>query len=789
MFKSYLKSAVRSLLKNKVPSVINIVGLSIALASSVVVYLFLQVYYTLDTGHEHGDRIALVEHVVLRDEAEQTWGTAPLPLGPALEADLPQVERSARLVWERGDVRTDEYAFTERIGFADPSFFDVFTFPLQAGTPNALATRDQVILSDEAARKYFRDDDPLGRSLAITVGEAAPDVYTVGGVAAPFPNNASLRFDVLLSFDAQLPDLLAHADDWATPTGATFLLLRSAADFDGLAAQTVPYLDRQRVAGEDWPIERFTFERLTDPAPGAHHVLRRPTEAPHPALSMIMVALAGFMMALSCFNYINIALGSAVWRLKEIGVRKVVGGTKRQLIAQFMVENLLLCALALVLGLVLAWGVLVPLFNQVFVMQVELAFTENLGLWGFLVALLAFVGVAAGAYPAFYVTSFQPVRILRGRLDLSSRRWFSHTLTTAQFVIAFLAVIMTAFLTLNGRYLLDQSWGYDPDDTFVVRLSDPEQFDLLRDAAMSQATVLSVAGSKDHVGSARSRVTYTLNADEATEYEADAYTVGPTYADALGLRLHSGRFFDPARTSDDAEAVVITQHFADMRDWTEPLGQTLRLDETLYTVVGVVEDFLHDPIQRAQPTIFLRADTGYRFLTVHAAPGSADAARAALEAAWTRQVPNLPFDAFAQREVFDLQYGSYLNLSRSIGYLAALALLIACMGLFGLASQNIARRLKEVSVRKVLGASVPHIVFLVNRTILVMLTVAAGIATAVTYSGLRVLIGLDVANVMPLTPIPFVLAYALVLLTVAVSVASQSRTLALANPADVLRRG
>ncbi len=421
-------------------------------------------------------------------------------------------------------------------------------------------------------------------------------------------------------------------------------------------------------------------------------------------------------------------------------------------------------------------------------MEIALTFSENLGLWGFLVGLLAFVGIVSGAYPAFYVASFQPVRILRGRLDLSTRRWFTHTLTTAQFVIAFLAVIMTAFLLMNGRFLLGQSWGYDPDDTFVVRLSDPDQFALLRDAAAGQATILRTAGSKDHIGSARSRVTYALEGDEAKEYEADAYAVGPDYAETLGLRLRSGRFFDAARESEDARAVVITRYFADGRGWTDPLGQTLRIDSEPYTVIGVVEDFLRDPVQRAQPVLFRRADTGYRFLTVRAAPGSADAARTALARVWAEYLPNLPFDAFAQRDVFDSQYASYLNLARSIGYLAALALLIACMGMFGLASQNIARRLKEVSVRKVLGASVPHLVFLVNRAFLMILAIAAGIATVASYGGLRFLIGLDVANVMPLTPLPFVLAYVLVLATVAVSVASQSRTLALADPAEVLRR-
>jgi putative ABC transport system permease protein len=255
----------------------------------------------------------------------------------------------------------------------------------------------------------------------------------------------------------------------------------------------------------------------------------------------------------------------------------------------------------------------------------------------------------------------------------------------------------------------------------------------------------------------------------------------------MGLRLHSGRFFDE-RLSDATGAVVVNRRFAQAQGWAEPLGRTLRIDRQVYTVIGVVEDFLYDPVTRPRPVLLRPSEAAHRFLSVRVAPGTLDATRALLEAAWKEHFPGLPFEAFAQAEVFDAQYGAYANLGRGIGCLATLALLIACMGVFGLASQNIARRMKEVSVRKVLGASVPHIVFLVNRVFLGILAVAALVATAVSYAGLRVLLGLDAVNFMPVTPAPFVVAYLLVLLTVAGAVASQSRALALANPADALRR-
>lgn len=784
MLKNYWRSAYRSLLRNRVPSVINIVGLSIALASCITVYLFLQVYYSLDTFHAQAERIFMVEHVAATDGEPQTWGTAPLPLGPALAADLPQVDRAVRLDWATGDVRTAEASFEERVGFADAGFFDVFSFPLTAGTPAALDAPGAVILSARAAARYFDTTEALGRTLSIAVGEAPARVYTVAGVAAPFPNNAGLRFDVLLPF-ADRP-ASARPDDWSARVSATFLLLRAPGDLAQVTAQMDGYVARTNAATPEAPVARFVFENLADPAPGAHKVLRRPTEAPHPAFSLLMIGLAAFMMALSCFNYVNITLGSAARRIPEVGVRKVLGGTRRDFVVQFMAENLLLCALSLGLGVVLAKAVLVPLFNATFVLEIGLSLAEDPFLWLFLAGLLAFVGVASGAYPAFYVASFQPALILKGAARLGEHRWLTRGLTTVQFTIAILAVLATVVLGLNGRYLAHQAWGYDPAGVVVVTLTDPAQAAPLGDAAAAQAGVIGVATAQDHLGRSFGRVSYR-RAPDAPEAHTLALSVGPGYAELIGLPLRQGRFLD-ARDAGAEAGVVVNARFAAEQGWEEPLTQSVEIAGRQHAVVGVVADFLHDPISQARPFVLLPAPDGARFLVVRTEPGREAAVEEALAAVWKRSYPDLPFEADAQADVFDQQLGAYANLVDGLGYLAGLALFIACLGVFGLATQNVARRMKEVGVRKVLGASVPGLLFVVNRALVVMLALAAAVATGVTYGGLRLLLGLAEVNFMPLTPFPFLVGYALVLAAVAVSVAAQTRTLARVSPADILRR-
>ena len=787
MLQNYFTSAYRTLLKNKVASFINLFGLSVAVACSIVVYVFLQNYLTIDRFHENGETIFLVEHTVEQDNELQTWGTSPMPLGPVLAATFPEIERSVRLNSRGGLVQYEGGIFEERIVFADEGFFDMFTFPLAYGSPAALSDPSAVILSREMAYKYFGQEPALGKQLTFSFGNDHTETFTVQGVAEAFPDNRGFYFNFLINYDKQRDLGGERLDDWAVFTSATFIQVRAPKEMEALAARMTPYVALQNAANEEWTVQSFLFDNLRHPASDAYMVQGRVAEAAHPGFILMLLAIPLVMLALSCFNYVNISLGASVRRLREIGVRKVMGSTKMQLVLQFMAENLLLCFLSLLLGLGIAWGFLVPLFNGVFVNQITLSLTENLGLWFFLVGLLAVVGFASGAYPAFYIASFQPVVIFRGNYTLARKQWFTRAFLTVQFVLAFITVISGVYTTLNGRYLLRQDWGYPADQTLVVRINGSDQFTRLRNEIHQHPNVVEVAGSEHHVGESLGGAVVDI---EGVKKNMRYYGVGPRYFEALGLRLASGRFFDEHLNVDAASDAVINRAFAEAEGWTEPIGQTLRVDGTIYTVVGVVEDFLMHPMLRDRPIFFLPSgEQPYQYLSIRLQAGTAAATAAALEPVWKRLFPDAPFSFFFQDDVFDIHYQSYANLAEAFSYIAALALLISCMGLFGLASQNIARRLKEVSIRKVLGASVPSVALLVNRGFLTMLAVAAAIASPVCYFGLTALFTAFDARALhlPMGPDLFIFSYTLIFVTAALSVAMQARTLVTANPADVLR--
>ncbi|MCB9304495.1 MAG: ABC transporter permease [Lewinellaceae bacterium] len=787
MLQNYFKLALRNLLANKLVSGINIFGLSIAIGCCITAFLFLQNYWTIDRFHLNGGQIFIVEYVTENNEAEEAWGTAPMPLAEALATDFPQVERVVRVEVLGGKAYLGDRVFEEAVYFADPGFFDMFTFPLASGDPGALSEPDAIILSTEAAEKYFKGEDALGKELTIAFVNQVRKVFTVKGVAEPFPHNAGFRFDILAGFNSLKAIGTEGLTDWATHTWGTFVQLHRPEDIGYLQKNMEPYVALQNAANEDMKVKRFQFDNLRHPNPEAYKVYQRPAEAAHPLLTLMFSLMALLMMALSCFNYINISLGLAGKRLKEIGLRKAIGGRKMQLVWQFLSENILLCFLALALGVVLTQVAFAPLLNSIMVMQISPSLNDNLWLWVFLAGLLAFTGVASGAYPAFYVSSFEPVAIFRGRQQLGEKKGLTQLLLALQFVLAFSTVIIGMVLITAGRYWQGQPWGYQPEQALVVRLDEAGQYAKLKNAAEHMPFTLGVAGAATHIGESVLRTSVFIGNEQ---YEVMHYDVGAGYFEALGLRLMAGRFFDPLRQEENKREVVVNETFVKERQWKDAIGQEIRSEGKAYTVVGVAEDFKIMGSGATRPVIFNHADEkAFAYLAIRHEPGVGKQVETGMETAWKRLYPELPFNYFHQDAVFDSFYESYGSVSTAFSYLAGLALLIACMGLFGLASQNYASRLKEISIRKVLGASTRNIILLVNRGFLLMLGAACLIATTLCYLGIQLLVNSvdEFTGAMNLGFTPYLLANLLAFFAAALAVGGQTYQLAKAAPADSLR--
>lgn len=774
MFRNYVTLSWRHLRKNRTVSAINVFGLSVAVACCITVFLFLDGYLNMNREQPNGDRIFVAQEVVLADGEEEVWGTSPLPLGAALAAELPQIESMARTTGRSATVFAGGQQFDEWVTFAEPAFTEIFEFEWASGRGSLRP--DEVLLGHRAASRFFGQDDPIGQELPLRLEDGTVLSLTVAGVAAPLPASSGVRFEVL----ANLSRAGLDVDDWTGDARATVLLARSAEARAAIAARLDHWAEVHNQASPDDPVARFGLENLANPEPGAWQVRNRFFDAPHPVFVIMLLAIPVFMLALSCFNYINISLGAASNRLREIGIRKVIGGSRKQLILQFMAENLLLCAFAMGIGAVASFSLMIPMFNSIFVNQIVFRPGDVGGLVGFLALLLVVVAVISGAYPALYISAFRPVQILRGRLHLRGNRWLTRALLTAQFVLAFATVILSLYLTLNGRYITSREWGYDPSDIVTLRVDAPQTMSALEDYLRSLPQVEAFSSTLDHVGSTQNRL--EIEFDGRTR-DVPQYRVTPGYLETVGLTLIEGSDLQ------GQDGVLVNRSFVEAAGWGDATGATVRLGDAARPVVGVLEDFHIWFAVDQVPVIFTAAGDESRFLVVRSTPGASAEVAQSLETFWEARFPDQAFEVSRQAEIYDAQFESYRNVVQAFSYLAGLALVIACLGLFGLASQTIARRLKEVSIRKVLGANVPHLALIVNRAFLVMLTIAGLIATGVTVAGYSLLMAQVETEVihLPVGPGLFLAAFALVLTTAGVAVSSQARMLIRAEPASVLR--
>lgn len=790
MLKSYFKIAYRNLFKNKLFAVINVLGLALAIGCSIVVYVFIEDQYGRDAFHENGERIFMAENVINRNGQQQLWGDSPMPLGPALLADFPQVKRAVRIDDRRGTVRYGDKVFSDRIRFVSPDFLHMFTFPLKYGNKDALQDESAIILSEQRAIRLFGEENPMGKQISIKFSDEHIELFTVRGVAEKFPLKASFGFEYLVNFNKLLATGMTRLDDWKDYTHGTFIELHDAKDISVIAAGMDKYIQLQNSVNAEWPVAALPFDNLLDLSMKSYQIRRDISDGSTPHARYILSLVGTFLLLLACFNYMNIAVASAARRLKEIGIRKVVGSRKFQLVNQFLGENILTCFLALILGVVLAKFFFLPGFNHILLdpgeNQLTLNVAENIWIWVFFAGLLMFTGLVAGAYPAFYISKFQPVSIFRGTQKFGGRNLLTRALLTFQFVISFLLISASIIFAQNAAYQASLDWGYNQEEVVVVPLNGKSQYAQFRNEVMKYPHIMEMAGSQNHIGYSRN---VEISRIEGKEYEIYRLGVDHNYFNTMGVNLKSGRLFEADLQTDDRN-IIINEELAKQFDWDEPIGQQIYFDSAAYYVVGVVENYHHDDFEdKIDPTMFrLQPDeAAFRYLSVRAGAGKVIETADHLKATWKQLFPDDEYRGFIQSDTFEDFYREIDGIKTFFIAIAVIALVISCMGLFGLVSLIIAKRMKEMSIRKVLGANILHVSNLINKQFVYLLLLASIIAAPVGYFMLKGLLDDVYAYHVTITQWPFLFAMGLLFLTAIVTVSSQIYKMAVSNPVDALR--
>ncbi|MFQ5627840.1 MAG: ABC transporter permease [bacterium] len=789
MLRSYIKLAWRNLRRNRLSSIINITGLSVAIGCSIVFFLLLDREITTDRFHKNAENIFLIGYTLEGDQSQRRWGDSPQPLGPALEAEFPQVKRAVRVAGRNATIRYDNKVFRETIRFADPAFLEMFSFPLKAGDRTALADENALVLSEAMAVKYFGDENPIGRELVVTLDKAHKQAFVVKGVAKRFPVHASFSFNILASFEKLQNAGLIEADDWASLLRATFIEVNNPEDLATIAPRMQAYVDRQNAAQVDRPIASFIFEPLPTLSWESQEIRRSISSGSTPEILIMLFVIAIFLLLQACFGYVNISLAAASTRFKEIGIRKVAGSKRSQLVKQFLGENLLLCSIALIAGLMLAEYFFLPgLFKITGARQSFslIDFFSNMHLWLFFAVLLLITAAGAGAYPALYISSLKPATALKGKLKIKGKNKFTSSLLSFQFTIAFIIVCLVVAFWQNNRYQRERDWGYNQEHVLNVRVERGEQFEVFKNAVTRNPDILSTAGSVHHVGRTEQQAVIEV---AAKKYEVLLFDVGPNYLETLGIRLETGRFFDPELTSDLDAAIVVNRQFVNEISWQKPLEKTIRFDNKMYKVVGVTDDFHYDDFfEEIRPLFFrLAPEESFNYLSVRVRAGTSVRSAEKLERTWRNLFPDAPYHAFFQDSVFENAFRNNASAMNIFGALAVITLVISCMGLFGLVGLVTSKRMKELSIHKVLGASMRQIAQLISKRFVKLIVGAMLWAIPGSYIFLTQLFDGMYRYHITLGAVPFLFAGAVVVLTALATFASQVYKAAVSNPVDVLR--
>lgn len=817
MLRSYFRIAVRTLRKQPTFTFINIFGLALGMACCLLILRYVQEEQAYDRYHTDAEHIYRVVTDRTFPDRTEAFATTPRSLADALRSDVPDVQAVTRISNEHADrvmVQYEEQRFFESgVRFADASVFEVFTIPLHTGDPaTALAAPRTVVISEAVAARYFRDTNPLGKHLRFRLsGDGDVFDYEVTGILAPPTGPSHLTFDFLASYEGHP---FATTDgvfrtNWLGQNVHTYIRLNEQADPAALTA-VFPRLVETYIGPalaenfdtslSDFQISGNAITFSLQPITSIHLHSHRRNEIGPNGNSMYVyffAAIAVFILLIACVNFMNLSTARSEGRAKEVGVRKALGSQRRQLISQFLLESLIMSLVALVFAIGLM-EVLLPVFNQIAETTLTFSYFENASLLFLLLGFAGIVGILAGSYPAFFLSSFDPIGVLkssRGSQTGSTR--LRNGLVVFQFAISIALIVSTVVVYQQMDYMLAQRIQFDEEQVVIVEGTEVlrSQTDAFQAAALTIPGVTQAAFGENIPG--RPLETTRFQVDGGLTDEAVALAriyAGFDFAETMGVQLISGRTPERTRAAFDSTAAILNETAVHMLGLTDPLGKTIRRGdgELAYTIVGVMEDFHFESLHRTiGPIAILGPDPFFsnrprKLFTARIRTESLSPALAALQDQWAQFLPDQPFTyAFLDAE-YETLYRAEERVGILIAAFAGLAILIACLGLFGLAAYTAERRTKEIGVRKVLGASVASVVMLLSKDFLRLVLVAFLFMAPLVYIGLTQWLA-GFAYHINLHLLVFVLAGCGALVVALFTVSYQALRAAAADPIKALR--
>ncbi|MBO0937447.1 ABC transporter permease [Fibrella sp. HMF5335] len=806
MLQSYLKIALRTLWKHRTHTLINVVGLAVASAACLLLFLTASFHLSFDRFHTKAGRIFQPYFLATdRDGSEKQNGSMPHPLLPALKAEFPEVEGVTRIRWSSGGVRYGDKTFSKMVRSCDPDFLTMFTFPMVKGeAKTALNDLGNVVISQNMAKDVFGKEDPMGKTLLLNQSGSWKN-FVVTGILSDFPDNSTEQYDAFIRTE-NAAEYQTYKADWSHSDSGMYIMLAQSADRQAFEKkleafmqkymgpsmkerQTNGYAKNSRGQQISLLLEPLTDVHFnTDLGGGGQGISKTYVYA------LLLIGL--FILAIACINFINLTIAQSVTRSREVGVRKSLGAGQGQLMGQVWGETGLLCLVSLVLGLVLAYG-LMPEFNKLLRTHLSLASfltpTALLAIGGGLLV----VTLVVGGYPSWVVARFNAVEVLKGKLQLNRPGLLRNALIVTQFTIACLLTACTLVMVQQLGYLHKKPLGLNQDQVISIPigsdLDSQTALRQLRNQLAGKPGVVSVSGTGVNIGNGldgnNSRYMYGFMYNKR-ELLCDWLRVDFDYLKTMQIKLLAGRDFNPAFSTDSSMAVLVSQRFAKQMGDANPIGKFIQPDSAKgkFQVVGVVADFnLYSLHRKAEPLVLhLDKNMALGYLLVRVAPQNLTEAMETVKAAWKTIAPKQEFNGSFVSENTERWYRKEQRLSTIFTTAAGIAILLSCMGLFAVALISIEQRTKEIGVRKVLGASVGSLVALLSKDFLRLVGVAIVLATPLAWWAMRNWLG-DFAYKISMPWWVFALTGGLAVVIAFVTIAFQSVRAALMNPVKSLR--
>ncbi len=787
MFKNYLKIALRNFQRHRAFSFINISGLAIGIAYSIFIFIYVWDELSYDKFHSKADQIYRLSGPIKQGL-----------LGPLLQRELPEVKSFVRIyankVWGRNTLVSyqDNHFFTDGFFLVDPSFLEIFSFPLMIGDPNtALSELNNVVLTEEAAKKFFGDEDPMGK--IITHDEKLQ--LKVTGVAKNIPYNSHIHFDFLAPLDnykiiRSSPNAM---ENWGNSAFLTYLLVQKGTNKQELEGKIATVI--QNHAPDYLKNMNLVLQPITDIHLRSHSFDELEINGDIKYV-YIFSTIALLILFIACMNYMNLTTARSLNRAKEVGMRKVVGAKRVQLIKQFLSEAILMSLFALLIAIILVY-LFMPLFKHLAGKELTFNPMKNMATFFFLFILSLFIGLLAGSFPAFFLSGFQPINIITGKLKLKNLTTaiFRKSLVIIQFVISISLIACTVVIKDQMDFIRNKKLGFEKQKIVVFPTMRNEEAISRVETIMNEfarnSAITDIAASSHTPGNRPFyRGLWFPSRSEDQFINILSLWTNQDFASTYQLEFLAGRDFSKEMSTDATSAFILNETAVKMCNWNSPkeaIGKLVRCDEKTGKIIGVVKDFhflsLHSEIE---PMIMHYDKKRFYSISARVNTDNIAATLTTLKKQWKQLLPDVPCNYFFLDEQYDQQYRADQKVGSFLKHFTFLAIFISCLGLFGLASFTAEQRTKELGIRKVLGASVPGIVLLLSRDFTKWVLVANIFALPITWYIMNKWLQIFAyrTNIAWTT---FIISAGIALLISLVTVSYQSVKAALANPVERLR--